>query len=185
VGIDDIGLWALTIANTLGLLLVIRQLATLPQYTHTSGVRERKGPAVGTVIEDWSLAALEGGIRREQDLPPAYTLLFVASTCDPCHKLLAELRTVGRPASPLYLVANGDAQSVATEATTAGGPLFDELLITGSGDLYQRLDVPGTPYAVSIRDRRVVAAGVSPAAADVARIANAAGSVARRALGVS
>jgi hypothetical protein len=136
VELDYIALWALVILNTLALLLVLRQLAMLPQHARTGTVLERRGPALGTPIEDWSLAALEGGMRRERDLPPSYTLLFVASTCDPCHKLLAELRSIGRPSGPLYLVANGDPQSVAAEATVAGGRLYDELLITGSGDLY-------------------------------------------------
>ena len=181
MAIDYIALWALVIIDTLGLLLVVRQLATLPQYTRQGSARERRGPAIGSPIADWSLAALEGGIKNDRDLASSYTLLFVASTCDPCHKLLAELRKTGRPAGPLYLVANGDPQSVAAEARIDGERLYDELLITGSGDLYQRLDVPGTPYAIAVRGRHVAGAGVSPTAADLARIAASAEFVAEQA----
>lgn len=168
MSIDYIALWSLVILNTFAILLIVRQLAMLPQFAR------RPGPKAGSVVPDWSLTALDGRAVHASAMPGPYTLLFIASTCGPCHSLLGELRKVGRPQGLILAVAQGDADALAREAAGPSGALFDDVLLGGTGDLSRDLAIPGTPYAVAIASSRVVAAGVAPTAQDLSRVTRSA-----------
>jgi hypothetical protein len=168
MSIDYIVLWILVTINTLAILLIIRQVAGLPQ------VARPLGPKRGSLVIPWSLEALDGSVRRAAELPADYTLLFVSSTCEPCLTLFAEMRRVGRPPGPLYLVAQGDADAIAKEAESANGVLYDLLLRGGAGDLYQQLAIPGTPYAVAVREGRVAGSAAAPTSAQLIKISESA-----------
>jgi hypothetical protein len=160
-------LWLLVMTDTLAILLLVRQLATLPQFSR------RSGPQAGTPIEPWSLEMMDGGTRRSTDLAEAYTLLFVASTCGPCHALFEEMRSAGRPRGLLYVVAQGDAAALEKEAVSERGPMYDLFFRGGRGDLYQRLNVPGTPFAVAVRKGRIEAAGPAASTEQLFRVSDA------------
>ena len=164
MSLDYAALWVLVIVNSLGILVLTRQLAMAPQYSR------RSGPKVGSTVGAWSLETLDGAVRRSTDPPDAYTLLFVSSTCGPCHALFTELRAAGRPRGLLYIVAQGDAAALAKEATSEQGPLYDLLLVDGGGEVQKSLQVPGTPYAVAIARGRVEAAAVASTPDQLSRI---------------
>lgn len=162
--LDYATLWVLVILNTLAIMLVIRQLAAMPH------VARRAGPKVGTEVPAWSLESIDGRVVRSADLPTTYTLLFVASGCRPCHALFAELQTEGPAPTALYIVARGDAPALAREAQSERGPLYDLFLRDDRAILSELVGVPGTPYAVAVRDGRVVAAKAVPTAEQLARV---------------
>lgn len=153
---DYVAMWALLIANTFAILLIVRQLAHLPQFAR------RTGPRVGTPVH-WSLRSLEGTVVRSEEAPRDYALLFVASTCNPCHALLDDLRAHGKPDRAVYIVGQGETATLAREAAGT----FDLFLEGGVGDLYRELQIPGTPWAVVVRDGVVAATG---AAANASRL---------------
>ena len=167
VTFDYVALWALTVANSLILLLLIRYVARMPQLSR------RADPAPGTPVPPWSLTALGGSVVRSEQMPSAYTLLFLASGCKPCHALLTELRAHGRPTSAaLVAVGRGDVQALAQEAAPDGVAVYDHFLVDPDGALSRQLRIPGTPYAVSVHDGRIVRGGSAPTASDLDRIAS-------------
>ena len=168
MSIDYAALWMLVVMNTMAILLLVRQVATMPQFTR------RTGPKAGTPVDDWSLESVHGGIKHSADLPDAYTLLFVASTCGPCHALFAEMRRVGRPGGLLYVVGQGDAEAMSKEAESEQGPLFDLFLRGGRGEVYQKLGIPGTPWAVAVKGGRVESTGPASTAEQLSRVCQAA-----------
>lgn len=148
--LDYVALWTLVIANTFAILLIVRQLARLPQFAR------RTGPRTGTPVH-WTLRSPDGRVMSSKDAPNAYTLLFVASTCKPCHALFEDLRARGKPPATLYVVSQGDGVSLTQEAPGT----FDLLLEGGVADLYRELQIPGTPWAVAVSDGVVVATGAA------------------------
>lgn len=169
MSLDLLALWTITAINTLGLLLVVRQLAALPQFSR------RLGPRKGESLGDWEMKTPDGDIVRGRDVSGAYTLLFVSATCGPCHELFAELRDTGRHAGTLYVVAHGDPAVVSAEAVSPQGLVYDRLLVGNREDpLFVRLSIPGTPYAVAVRDGKVVRAGIAAKAEQLARVSSAA-----------
>lgn len=153
MSLDQILLWALTLMNTFLILLLVRQLASLPQY------RRSKGPSVGAAFDGWSLPALGGGVRTSAQMPSEYTLLFASATCAPCHTLLEKLAVSGRTRGTLVIATDGNPEKVREAATGPQGPLYDDFLIDADHTFRERIDVPGTPFAVAIRNERVVSSG--------------------------
>ncbi|MGH2377809.1 MAG: hypothetical protein ACRDGT_04975 [Candidatus Limnocylindria bacterium] len=163
MALDSFALWVITLANTLGILLVIRQLAKQPQYL------KRSDPKPGTDVGEWALVA-DGVLTRSSELPAAYTLLFVASACQPCHALLTELASRGKPSGNLYLVTQDDGRGLLDRWRDGGRPPYDRFFTSDAGQLFRRLGIPGTPYAVAVENRTIRRAGVTPDTAALAAI---------------
>lgn len=163
---DYLLLWALTIANSFGLILMVRQLAARPVYRTVSG------PPPGLRFTDWTLKTLEGLPRSSSEMPVEYTMLFASDNCGPCHTLLGKLAQAGRTVGTLVLAADGDAAKLQQAALSARGPLYDEFLAGADQTFRQRFEVPGTPYAVAIRQGRVLASGPTRTPEDLQKIAD-------------
>lgn len=163
---DYVLLWVLVVFNTFVSLLIIRQLAALPK------VIRRPGPRPGLVLGDWVHPTSTGRQLRSSELPTEYTLLFVSGSCQPCRSLLEEIHERGRPQGMLVLVSQDDGQALSAERPDATA----DFLLPQDRDLYERLSIPGTPFAVKIQDGKVVRAAAAPTLsmlAEVVRAANA------------
>jgi hypothetical protein len=90
-----------------------------------------------------------------------YVMLFAADSCDPCHALLRRLAnsTLGRPNVRLILAVEGDPTGLLRASEGASGRPYDEVLAGVTRDMMRRLEIPGTPYAVALRDGVVMATG--------------------------
>lgn len=166
MSLDYGALWALVLANTLLILLVIRHLAATPHITRLTG------PQPGLEVGEWSLESLDGTTRRSADLPRTYTLLFMSHGCKPCQALMAELRQIGPPQGALYVVYQEAAQ-ILNEEEPSGKQPYDLLLVDGGRGLYTKLGVPGTPYAVAVHDGRVNLARLAPTVEQLAKVVEA------------
>jgi hypothetical protein len=165
VSFDLIALWALTVINSFALILVVRQLATLPKYN------KRPGPRPGSPFGDWELTTLNGDKRSSKQMPPEYVMLVAAETCGPCHALFAQLAHSGRPRDHFVIAGQGDPGVLSRAASTPAGPLYDEYLGGVDEGFLQRFDITSTPYAVAVKYGRVVASGPARTPAELETIA--------------
>jgi hypothetical protein len=69
------------------------------------------------------------------------------------------------------MIVQGDADALEREAHSSAAPLYDLFLLGGRGELFQSLDVPGTPYAIAVQDGRVVAAGAAATTDTLSQVA--------------
>ena len=163
---DYVVLWILTIANSVAILLVVRQLAALPAFRPA-------GPRPGTSFANWTLRAPNGAPRSSSEMPLEYTMLFASEACGPCHTLLGELAQSTPIGETLIVAAEGDAPRLQQEALSPRGPVYDEFLSGADSEFRQRFHVPGTPFGIAVRRERVVAAGPLRTAKDLEKLAAA------------
>lgn len=164
MSVDYVMLWVLAVTNTLGLLVVVRQLAFLPKYSVAPG------PRVGRLLPAWTFTTLDGQQRALAELPTEYVAIFAAEGCGPCHTLFARLAHEGRPPARLVVLAEGNAARLVEVAQTPAGPLYDEFLAGLTRAMMLELDVPSTPYAIAVRHGHVIAAGPARTRAELAGI---------------
>lgn len=97
-------------------------------------------------------------------------MLAVAHTCKPCHRLLDELTRVPFGSTSLVIAADIGLESFGLPQRG----LVQGQVLTGMNEgLRRRLQIPGTPFAVAIRDGRVVAAGPAPTPQELVGVAAA------------
>jgi hypothetical protein len=161
---DYVVLWALTVINSFVILLLVRQLALMPKYTRAPG------PRLGSTFGEWALQTMGGRALTSKQMPEEYVMLFASESCGPCHTLFAQLAHVGRSTGTLVVAAEGNATKLERAARTANRPLYDEFLEGVDDGLMQRLQIPSTPFAVAIRQSRVVAAGPARTPAELETI---------------
>ena len=166
VPFDSIALWALTIVNSFVIILVIRQLATLPKYNRPPG------PRPGAPFDDWVLTTLSGEQRSANQMPSEYLMLIAAERCGPCHALFAQLAHAGRPRGHFVIAGEGDAAVLSQATSTPTGPLSDEYLAGVDLAFMQRFDIPSTPYGLAVKRGRIVASGPARTPAELQRIAD-------------
>ena len=164
--IDSIALWILTVVNSFAIILVVRQLATLPKYNRPPG------PRPGAPFAGWELTTLGGEKRSAAQMPLEYIILIAAERCGPCHALFAQLANVGRPTPYFVIAGEGDAALLSQASSTPAGPLYDEYLAGVDVAFMQRFDIPSTPYALAIKRERVVASGPARTPAELQQIAD-------------
>lgn len=162
--VDSIVLWILTIANSVAILLVVRQLAALPAYRPT-------GPRRGASFANWTLRTLDGTPRSSAEMPTEYTMLFASETCGPCHTLLGELAKSALNIEPLVVAVDGDAPKLQEASLSPRGLVYDEFLGGADSAFRERFQVPGTPFALAIRRERVVASGPARTPEELAKLA--------------
>lgn len=163
---EKIALWAIVVANTFAILAIVRQLALLPRPP-------APGPRAGAPFVNWALRTDKGDSRDSTEMPAEYTILFASETCRPCHALVEQLAGTQRVASRLVLAVDGNPKALLASA----GPSqpFDELLIGATENFRRQLHIPGTPFAVAVRQRHVVAAGPARSVRELTTIADALG----------
>lgn len=164
---DYLALWALTVANSFAILLLIRQVAQHPAY------RQPQGPKPGTPFENWSLSTLAGQPRTAAEMPEEYTMLFASDSCGPCRTLFDELARSGRTRGALVVAADGESAALVRAAATASEPLYDDFLSGADHPFRQQHQIPGTPFAVAVRHGRVVASGPAGTPAQLQQVADA------------
>jgi len=130
------------------------------------------GPRPGTPFKEWTLRTPDGSNRTSEEMPAEYTLLFAAESCGPCHALFAKIAKTGRTVGTLVVAADGPAPSLREAAMTDGGPLYDQFLTGADKSFRDRFNVPGTPFALAIRQQRIVASGPARTPEDVQKLAN-------------
>lgn len=106
------------------------------------------------------------------DMPSEYTILFASDTCTPCRGLFAQMAESGRTRGRLVVAADGVAGSLAQHASASGEPLYDDFLTGADFAFRQQMQIPGTPFALAIRQGRVLAAGPTTTAAQLQDIAD-------------
>lgn len=166
MALDYIALWILTVVNSFAIILIVRQLAALPNYSQTPG------PRLGSVFGEWELKTLAGETRSSSEMPPEYVMLFAAEHCGPCHVLFAQLGQMGRPGGHLVIAAEGDAAALSRAASTPSGPLYDELLSGVDGRFMRQFNIPGTPYGLAVRQGRIVASGPARSSSELQKLAD-------------
>jgi hypothetical protein len=150
---ESVALWVLTLINTVGIVLILRQLASGPP------VMQRSNPAIGSVLPTWSLQNLEGRTVSSLTLPASYVLVATSTSCIVCNDLFRDLAqrkvdTGGRA----YLISAGDPSAVREAVHEVPQGYFREVLVGATLELLTKLHVPATPYAIAVRDGKVVAA---------------------------
>lgn len=163
---DLIALWTLTVLNSFAIILVVRQIATLPKYNRPPG------PRAGSVFGDWELTTLGGDKRLSKQMPSQYVMLMAAERCAPCHALLAQLVHGGRPEGHFVIAGDGDPVVLSRAASTPAGPIYDEYLDGADAAFLQRFDIVSTPYALAIKHGRVVASGPARTPTELQTIAD-------------
>ena len=156
-------LWAVTLVNSFVMILVVRQIATLPRYNRPPG------PKPGATFDQWQLQTLNGRSRVATEMPPAYTMLVTAERCGVCHALVAQLAHEGKPQGHLVIATDGGKGELA-RAAASGGTVYDEFLVGVDQTFLQRYEIPSSPYALAIRHGRIVAAGPARTATELAKI---------------
>jgi hypothetical protein len=168
VGLDYLAIWALTIANSFAVLLIVRRLAQLPSPRGS-------GPRIGAPLGSWTLKTLTGDQRSSADMPSEYTMLFTSDRCGQCRTLFGRLAQSGRMVGRLVVASDGDAAALTEASVNREEPLYDELLSGADLSFRQQLRIPGTPFAIAVRGGRVIASGAAATPEDLQKIANALG----------
>lgn len=163
--LDYLAVWALTVANSLAILLVVRQLARLPKP-------RAPGPRVGAPFVNWTLATLAGEQRSSRNMPSEYTMLFAANDCRQCHTLFSDLAESKRTIGVLVVAADGDAAALAGPAEARTAQFYDEFLTGADQAFRQQFHIPGTPFAIAVRQGHVVGSGATRTPAELQRIAD-------------
>lgn len=155
----EITLWILTLANTVAIILIFRQLVMFVR-----GQNAPRGLARNTPVPSWALRALDGSSRGSSDYAFDHVLLVVSQRCVPCRDLLEEIRGSAQPAPyPIVVASDGDSSLLAGRLERLDHSRVHSVLIGADDAFKRRLSVPGTPHAIAIRaDGRVaVASGVN------------------------
>ena len=148
----------LAAADLLLSFAVIRRLAAL-QSRMRAGYGGDGSPAVGYRVEDFRVRLLAGGDFTRSDLEDTRAVVvLLMATCEPCHKVIEELRALSVPLSwPLYVLITGTGTDVAAQmppgAHVAEIPAGDPVIGAFGAD--------GFPTVLALEDGLVRGSGLS------------------------
>lgn len=152
----------LGIVNSLGLVVCLRELAAARES------RTSRGLPVRTPIPPFSAPRPDGTI-FDSAQTRGHVLLFVSTDCSPCHELADALRSAPRERLPPLVVA-----VAAHEVVDRADPFFAALSFVDSTmifvddhrQVFQKLAVPGTPFAYAIDSEGLVRGREAPLSAN-------------------
>jgi hypothetical protein len=140
---------------------VIRRLAALQERIKTGGAG---GPQIGHRVGDFRVELITGGVFTRADLSGSHVIVaFLMTTCEPCKKVVAELRQLPDPPPfPLHVLIVGaekdypDVLSLAA-AVPPGARVGRVSPEDGTGEAF---GIDGYPTVLAIEDGTVRAAGL-------------------------